>query len=262
MINHARTLLLNRPGNTRPLPTFFGEELVPAEFRPVDLTGSLASLHQALFGTNPDDAGMNYRLWEYMRLLHSTDFVAYVTDLDSRFTYMHERPIDLNAFGTIVTPNNDIAEAATTSVVGAPNLGARDNQLREHWEVEALTNNFVRSTRRSTQQTEDTELLFTDGLSNQAFMAGETEFSLRFQASLVGGERWDVVSLLEPQLDFAAVLADVVAIKGATLREVFQGGEPFHTFKRLFEQHNLLPYQLSGLLLALIYRTEEIRTSG
>jgi hypothetical protein len=35
--------------------------------------------------------------------------------------------------------------------------------------------------------------------------------------------------------------------------------EPWNTFRELWRRHQETPYQLGGALLALIYRTEEVR---
>jgi hypothetical protein len=42
--------------------------------------------------------------------------------------------------------------------------------------------------------------------------------------------------------------------------QLFSGGEPFQTFKNLWNQHPVGLYQITGLLLAVIYRTAEFRT--
>lgn len=86
MINHARTLLMNVAG----APGFngeLGEEIVPPDFIPAALPGSINTLRRTLFGADPDRVMLNYRARQLMQVLHSTPLVEYVTSLDSRITY-------------------------------------------------------------------------------------------------------------------------------------------------------------------------------
>src|SRR5512137_2784346 len=92
MINHARTLLLNKDGNKRPGADFYLEEFVDPSFRALSYSQELTELRAVLVGRSPDDGYLNFRLRQYMTLLDSTEFVSYVTALDKRITYTGQSP--------------------------------------------------------------------------------------------------------------------------------------------------------------------------
>ena len=90
MINHVRTLLLNRgrDGTPRTSP---GEEYVPPTFAPRALTTPLRTAFTTLYGGDPDRLMLNYRLRQLTALLHSTELEEYVLAKDPRVTYL---PLD------------------------------------------------------------------------------------------------------------------------------------------------------------------------
>ena len=85
MINHARTLLLNRDGVGH--HGYVGEEYSPTEYHAVELPSFCHNVRLALFGQQPDWLMYNYRARELMQMLHATELAGFVTDLDSRVTY-------------------------------------------------------------------------------------------------------------------------------------------------------------------------------
>ena len=87
MINHIRSILLNAPQAQAHPVDFIGEEYVSPEWVPVPQPHGVARLRDILFGHNPDRALMNYRLRQFMTLIHSTDLEQYVHEKDSRVTY-------------------------------------------------------------------------------------------------------------------------------------------------------------------------------
>lgn len=86
MINHARTLLLNTT-TVGDYATYPGEEYISSDFVPLKLTSTLQRLRMGLFGSRPDRLMLNYRGRQLMSLLHSTELVEFVLNLDPRITY-------------------------------------------------------------------------------------------------------------------------------------------------------------------------------
>lgn len=93
MINHARTLLLNKSNDTY-LPGVIGEEYMPP-YSPVKLPSYLTTSRKILFGTDPDKVFLNFRLHELMNLIHQTELGEFVFALDNRITY---DPLAANEF--------------------------------------------------------------------------------------------------------------------------------------------------------------------
>lgn len=86
MINHVRTLLRNQDGQGP--PTADAEEFTPPDYTRVLLPPYLNTLRTVLFGGDPDAAMLNYRLRQYMELLHSTELAEFVYSVDTRVTYL------------------------------------------------------------------------------------------------------------------------------------------------------------------------------
>ena len=86
MINHVRTLLLNRGPDGYSPAHDPGEEVVPP-YHPRQLQGTLATAHQFLFGLQPDRLFLNFRLAQIMGWLHASDLAEQVFVLDNRITY-------------------------------------------------------------------------------------------------------------------------------------------------------------------------------
>jgi len=80
----------------------------------------------------------------------------------------------------------------------------------------------------------------------------------------VAGETWRVSYKVRPQPDLGLITAELHTMMSPTLRDDLFGdpgtglSEPDLTYYNLFTQHYAMPYQLSGALLALIARTQEL----
>lgn len=89
MINHVRTLLLNRTA----LPSGQGDELeefIEPGFRQVTLPSAVSAMHAVVMPLSLDRRTANAYVLSYMQLMHRPDFQPYLTDLDSRLTYSVE----------------------------------------------------------------------------------------------------------------------------------------------------------------------------
>lgn len=93
MINHVRTLLLNETSPESQRWDVFGEEFVPPGFKPRSLPTPLTGLYRSLFGANPDRVFKNWRLRQYLRLLHTPKWEPHVLYRDRRVTYLPIKPL-------------------------------------------------------------------------------------------------------------------------------------------------------------------------
>jgi hypothetical protein len=131
--------------------------------------------------------------------------------------------------------------------------------LQASWKVslqgaEIVTRNML------TQREVATQVTIDGGWTSFAPLAGNSGYKVRVNATV--GFSWLVDYLSEPtaEMDPVARAAAVGKTGDSSLVELFPARDPFKLFKQLWEQHTLFPYKLSGVLLALIYRTEEIRS--
>lgn len=257
MPNQARTLLLNQSGANRNDSTFFGEEYVPPYFRPVSLTSGLLTVRSTLFGTNPDAEGLNYSLAQYMRILHSTEYAAYVTELDSRITYLNSDSLVDYPFGPVVSPDDDALYFA-----GSPNLGGADGKLATSWSVEIIGSQ-VTITNLQSQRAETTTVVIENGLTEFVPMTDYPGYTVRINTT-TDNSLWIVNYMSKPGAAMSPInrAAQLSRIGTEALVELFPPRDPYKLFKELWEKHTEFSYRLSGALLALVYRTNELRVSG
>jgi hypothetical protein len=103
-----------------------------------------------------------------------------------------------------------------------------------------------------------------EGLTSPILMAGKSGFFTRIYATvpLTVGAEWRVSSFMEPTDDLSDVPGLVQNLNPQHLAYIFPNTLPYSTFKELWVNQPILAYQLSGLLLAWIYRAEEERLNG
>jgi hypothetical protein len=93
MINHARTLLLNRSGRTY-TRGLLGEEYIPEEYIPINVPSYVLTPRRILLGADPDRVFLNFRAWELLSLIHGTELEEFVYELDPRVTYWPQQQTD------------------------------------------------------------------------------------------------------------------------------------------------------------------------
>jgi hypothetical protein len=265
VINHGRTLLLNRNGADRPEPTFFLEEYVPTDYAPVNLSSALNTIHQVLMGSGADDAYVNFRVWQYLRLIHSTEFMSLLLDLDPRITYVTDRTLIDKEREYSVTPANAAASGMEGSIVGEPQASFSRPRLMYTWEVRESTPDSVIVFDAHTRDENEEAVTFTDGLSSLIPMIGQTDVYIRLQGtSLPNGAIWNVNIRAKTPEDLHSIITPLDALSDELMLSLFGAGseEPYATLSELWEKHNYFHYRMSGVLLAFIYRVEELRTSA
>jgi hypothetical protein len=255
MINHARTLLLNVAGERIDQVDVPGDVYIPS-FNARDYGEPITTVQRILFGADPDYEGRIFRMDQYMRLLQSNEFQAYVFDLDPRVTY----DLTKDAFAGvnyIVTGRGDSRLVLSGTWADAGVSG----RVNTSWRILATGTNTVRTTNINDNVT-STETI-TDGTLYT--LPGSTLKYSFTGLPLENGDRWDVFSKDRPQPDLSAILTQLKSLPRGTADFIFGSDkrqEPFRTFERLYKEHYALPYQLGGFLLGLIYRMEAIRNGA
>jgi hypothetical protein len=248
--------MLNKNGNSRPVPGFFGEEVVDPAFRALQLPQYLLNVRRALFGAQPDNAGMNYQLWNYTTILDSTEFSFYVDALDPRITYRHNKSLVTYPFGPVVNANADALD-----FVGSPNLGGINGQLYASWQIERVTPSQYVFTNLQSGVIENHTVTFTDGISTLFGLPGYSGYKVRFLQDKITASTWVIDYIARPtsEMDPIKRIAAVGQLGDETISQVFPDREPYKTWRRMWELHAHAGYKATGVLLAVVYRTEDIR---
>lgn len=270
MINHARTLLLNRNGNSRPPLGTYGEEYVESAFRELIVPPSVAAVRAILFGKSPDAFTVNYRLAQYTNLLHASEFgAAYVNDLDDRVTYRAQSGLYTAKFD-----NETVSVSSGASTIEFFDTFAGDDYLGHNlqvWRVKFLEDGGGEGVVTCTRL--DAVATVTNTTVNHSSTAG-TSWSTRFsignsgvKARMFNGSSGTVATVNyivelrnRPSRTLGQIAAQLLDVNGA-VDDICEGGsvEPYRTFLNLFNDAYNTAEKLVGVLLATIYRTEALR---
>jgi hypothetical protein len=264
MLNHARTILGNFASGTYRGYDFIGEELVPTNFRPIVLPSYLQSVHRILFGQTPDRAMLNYRLAQYMTLLHATEFEQYVSALDRRCSYRNSRTSSLN-----LTSNQSFAPTSVrldqpetvSSLQLVGNAAAPDmtGVMRQEFVLTVLSDRLLVEQQTGLRVSTTSELVIDGGVSRRILLA-DTGYSVII-TDPQDGMSWQLELLLRPQHDLRQIYERAKVAGAPTLAQLFETrqDEPWDTFKALWAEHPEFAFRLIGLLLTVIYQIEEAR---
>ena len=263
MINHARTLLLNSDGATRPVPTFFLEEYVDPKYAALVLPNYLNSAHAPLFGDGADEAYKNYMMRICTTVLHSTEFVEYVYALDPRVTYLNRPSVAGTKNSFVASPVNDLAKLGEAEVLGIP--GEITQRAQWGWDIEILSGGptvfSVQVVLRQPYARQVFSVSFDGSASELIPLPSQKQLFFRFKNSMTVGMQWSADAFILPKVSLAD-LVQACTKNGDAAGQLFGNTDPFKTFGELWSKHVYMNYRLSGYLLALAYRIEEIRLNG
>lgn len=250
MINHARTLLLNVAGPHAENLGIPGDVYIP-EYAAVVLPPDLQMIWNTLFGDAPDYDGLVHHVAQYMAILHSTEYGAYVTDLDPRLTY------DPKNSGIMAEGFFGVSAGGPTAINIEGNwdgAGAGGRVVTE-WDIVALDADTLEVTNRT-----DRLSAIHDKLGVKTLPGSTLYFSMDAQP-YVSGTRWRVCSKARPK----PYPSDVISLlKPDVITTLFldRNSEPVKTFYNLYAKHWALPQRLSGVLLGLIHAIEELKNGS
>jgi hypothetical protein len=262
MINHLRTLLLNLVPATMPIP---GEEYVPAAFQPQFLPQDLASVRNLLFGPSPDRAMLNYRLREYLTLVHSTELESHVLDLDPRVTYWP--PHDIGLFkdallGSVIT----LIAGSTTwgiNIIGNPSGVKNNSFLLTNWQIRVLDASSI-NVKNLTQGLSTTyPYTVTNGLTGNIPLTGSTlSFILTVGNTIY--PTWGIQHLARPLLELPDIYAGLNAGINTGVNSLFVSDqEPYKTCHQLWVTDNVpIAYKLGAIVTALGYKLNALYTNS
>ena len=256
MVNHVRNLLLNA-GRDRRNQFDFGEHYVPENAPKKRLPSYLNSIRRTLFGSDPDRCMLNYRLHQFMTLLHSTELSEFVTAEDTRITYLDvERPELLDPATYVPVVRADLINIV--QVFGSPEPPDLLGHMRTRYVVRLFRSKVIveESTTNTHTESEVTDLDFALGGSGYRFRLNVSSASEEF----LDGPGVEVDLIRRPQWDLGQIAAALESRNEVEDLKLFGVGrvEPYLTFRNLWNSDESLPHRLGAYLLAVAFRTAEV----
>jgi hypothetical protein len=239
-------------------------EYVPPMFRTVAVSGAIQKARAILFGSRPDAAMLDYRLRQYMAMLHATELIEFVTVNDPRITYTPgDRDMaDFNPMPSVLPIGHTLP-----LFISGEQPTAADGRMTYSWQVvikiaSPVDPTTVNVTQRSPiSSVAGYAISYTDGLSNEFPLVGSPLLARFHHQGAVDEITWNVNCLAMPTQDPGQIAANFGTLGTDVLGELFGAAaqEPYRTWQNLWKSDQPLPYRLGAVLLAVAARTDEIR---
>jgi hypothetical protein len=258
MLNHARCLLANLgPFNEQP-SSYVAEELIDPAFVPLTLPAPLVAVRKVLFGVAPDRDMVNYRARQLLTLVHASDLVEFVYDLDPRVTYSTGEDAALLTRDTFLPQVTSVTGAAPLSVFGTPDAPDRQGVVARSYVVTVLDAGSV-AVHQTGQPTAVYDYEMRSGASTPFPLPGSG-----YQAWLptdAAGSAWFVEVRNRPQWDLGQLVVTLGSLGEAVVASLFAGPEPFVSLHNGWRYAGELPTTLGSAVVALVLRSEEVRNA-
>jgi len=258
MINHARTLLLNRRGGGQAL-TELGEEYIPETFAGQVLDNNLKHYWTLLFGSKPDNTWLNFQARRLLQIIHATSYEKYLFYHDKRITYAPNMACDF----ALQTYGFEQNTSSALRVVGAGELDADPKQGRMKWQWKiTVTNGDVVIEELVSGNSYSGTIRNPASTVSYPFKLPAKELSeIVIQGPSTDVGDWNGVinltGLGRPTDDISTVIYAIGNSSGHDMRLFGAGNkEPYRTFADLWSKKTL-PEKTAGLVLALIFKLHE-----
>lgn len=260
MYNHARTLLLNQSGEGGSQLVYPGDELLPEDFRPVALPTYMQIVRARFFGISPDRVMLNYRASQFLRLIQATELQSHIEALDSRITYQafSRQLLAENLFEPTITPWQ-ISNGAAIYLNGKDISPDASGRCEYSYLVSVSGGDLILQRTISPETNSSTTLVFTNGLSQEVALP-YSEYTVKVN-ELAEGSSWRIHGNYRPSYSLTEIDRSLRNIGQDNVLQLFGAApeEPYLTFYNCWQSHPEFAYRLGGIVLAYIYRTEDIR---
>lgn len=255
------------------------------------MPGSCQKVWNVIFGTDPDRAYKNWRLYQLYRLAEVSDLHKFWFEFDSRLTHNNRnnlkesinfdkaivRRISTGEIIEYITSGNSTVVSKATheqnQTISEEDIGlflsgkltADDIQgkCRTVWTIQtnivqvgvsANVDVLCQTNNKLTSYSAET---FSNNLSRKLDIP---DTGLKFQLRQPINESWELDLTARPALDIGVVLANLENTSKVDLDFVLTGKNPaFKTFKTYWENNLDLAEKLTAVSLGLAYKLEETR---
>lgn len=255
MINHARTLILNRNYATRPAMDSFGEEYIPEEYSKRQYPAGVKKLRELILGTDPEPVYENFMLAQIMKTLHSNDVTReYILGLDSRYTYDVESTTMYDYENvSIATPR--LNPTVSINLIGESIANELKGIAKYQWTLKTTAaNTAYLSDLISGVMSTITLSIVGEKTTNYSLNSG-----LKFSLDLPGGlwvenQSWGIESIARPTKTIGAIVKLFEANVGVA-KTLINSPE---SFRNMWLNSDNIVERLAGVLGAMVYKMENV----
>ena len=252
---------MNRPTSQRKDSTFPGEEMVPDGYDPPELSGQTLSVWRSLFGADPDRAYLNFRLRQYLGMIHSGDLARYADRFGTKLTYISpDGPWfnDDSLFRAPYVEQRQVTDSRTAVLVfsGRPAADDAAGRIHQTWWIAVAADSISYLRTDVNEESDYVAVSFPDGMSQPVPLPGS---GLSVSApELAVSRAFEVELLARPNKDLTVVLAEAARMVGGG-DLFFRAADPagdglLQIWKRRYET----PVRLAALVLALAHNIEAL----
>ena len=281
MINHLRTLLLNEKGSNNPGSLYPLEEYTDPAFTPVVMPYGCMKIWNIIFGTLPDRAYKNWRLYQIGQLSESSDLLKYWYKFDSRITCVGRKSSDESSSfnrvtvgnllngksveftnsdnGVTVDPSQLPKDSEDVGILLSGTMASNESlgQCKSVWKIELTSSVDLQITDLTRTVTYYDTLSYNGGLS-QLVTLPNTGLSIRLRTAVENS--WHVDITTKPRTDIGIALANLKNTANLDIEYVLTGAYPEYViFSDYWHKNSNAAEQLSALCLGLAYKIEEKR---
>jgi len=255
MFNHARSLLVNLSGTGTVYAEVPGDELIPQSYKEINFPTYLDTVRSRIFGAKPDRAMLNYRSNQLLNLISATELQSYILKLDPRITYPSSKLINFDFSPKI---NKFEGGHNSISLTGSPISPDASGVSKFEFRLRVYGGNLEVERLSWPVSTNVTPIVLTENLSQPIPLPFSGYSAL---VTTTNDCSWMVKGFLKPSNNLTPILDSFESIGAPTLLQLFGAArvEPYSTFYNCWKNHPDFAYRLSGIVLALIYRSEELR---
>lgn len=256
MFNHARTLLLNKAASTVNM-TLPGSELVPKEFKPIRFSNSVRVVREALFGTTPDEVMLNYRIGQLLNVVSTTELNEFIRMFDPRITYSNDMALSLfpqDNFTPVVAYKTG---SGNLQIFGDPVSPDVTGKCIYRYMIE-VGNNGITATAAGVS---DRVNLVDRNPSTSIALPG-TDYVANL-SNVDTGDLFVIEGNLRPTWDMGQLVLILESMGEEHIVGLFtlRNDELHVTLRKMWEDSQQTVYRLSAAVMALVFRTEELRTA-
>jgi hypothetical protein len=261
MFNHARTLLMNLKGSPQLFADVPGDELIPSSYRKLNLPTYLDVFRSRFFGAMPDRAMLNYRVAQLLTMIEATELQSHILALDSRLTY----PSYSTQLAVAETFQPQVNQYEGTSGDRITVLGkaiSPDSSGLSGYDYRVRLDGTNISIERLTPPVQSrTELIELTSDLSQVVALPLSGYKVRVNSA--GPAAWTLRGYLRPTGSLSSIEEGLRSVGEPYLLQLVgvTDEEPYLTFRNCWNAHPEFAYRIGGLVLAMIYRTEEIRNA-